>query len=167
MCSALTQAVAAKHFRYEPETGELFWLMHPAKNKSYLAGVRAGTIEQSGYWYVRLFGRSYQQHRLIWLLTFGGWPSGVIDHIDGNPLNNRLENLRDVTPAINAMNKHKARKDSKTGLIGVRQIGSGNWNAYIYRGGVKFNLGTHSTAEAASAAYQNAKATVHQESAHV
>ena len=48
--------------------------------------------------------------RLCWLLHYGDWPENTIDHIDRNPLNNKIENLRDVTQAENNRNKNPYRR---------------------------------------------------------
>lgn len=58
-------------------------------------------------------------HRIIWLLCVGSIPNGsVIDHIDGNPHNNKIDNLRVIPSEENARNAKK-RKDNKTGVCGV------------------------------------------------
>lgn len=81
-------------------------------------------------WDVRINGKAFGAHRIIWQLERGPIPDGVqIDHIDGNPLNNRLENLRLATPAINSRNK-SMRSDNKTGVVGVSlEVGAGIYRA--------------------------------------
>lgn len=60
-----------------------------------------------------------QVHRIIWTLICGDIKSGhVIDHIDGNPFNNRISNLREIPTADNTRNS-KRREDNKTGVNGV------------------------------------------------
>lgn len=162
MCST----VATDRLRYEASTGELFWVK-AAKNKRHLIGKRAGTIERNGYWHVRIDGVSYSQHRLIWLMFTDAWPKMVIDHIDGNKLNNRIENLRDVDQWTNSVNKHRPRIDSTSGAVGVEQRPNGRWGAYISCRGKKFSLGTHDSIEMASAAYSAAKEVHHKETRHV
>ncbi|MFX4377260.1 HNH endonuclease, partial [Acinetobacter baumannii] len=41
---------------------------------------------------------------MAWLYVHGVHPTGQIDHIDGDPLNNRISNLRDVSHAVNQQN---------------------------------------------------------------
>lgn len=60
----------------------------------------------------------YKSHRAVWLYMTGKWPEGDIDHIDGNGLNNRFENLREVSRSVNSRNQVK-RKTNKSGISGV------------------------------------------------
>ena len=58
-------------------------------------------------------------HHVVWLLCCGRWPA-QIDHVDGNPCNNRIENLREVTVSENNLNRQWAwRPNAATGLPGV------------------------------------------------
>lgn len=80
----------------------------------------------------------------------GEIPKGiVIDHMDGNPKNNRIANLRCVTSSANAMNRYKPNKDGKSGYLGVAQRGN-KWEAYIQMGGKKKHLGYYDTAQEAA-----------------
>ena len=64
-------------------------------------------------------GRLYPAHRVIWTLECGEIAEGhVIDHIDGNPFNNILSNLRSIPSEENTRNAKK-RLDNKTGVTGV------------------------------------------------
>ena len=74
------------------------------------AGTKAGTVASSGttgsvMWNVKVNGILCQAHRLIWKMVHGKDPVGVIDHIDGNPLNNNVDNLQDITQAQNLRKK--------------------------------------------------------------
>lgn len=61
----------------------------------------------------------YMVHRVIWVLHYGSIDSNLdIDHIDGNPHNNRLSNLRMVEKTINQRNRKKM-KNNQTGYNGV------------------------------------------------
>ena len=58
-------------------------------------------------------------HQLVWVLVYGRFPK-QIDHINGNPKDNRVENLREVNQSENDMNRVWAWKpNAKTGLPGV------------------------------------------------
>jgi hypothetical protein len=94
-------------------------------------------------------------------MTHGDWPSGQIDHINGDRTDNRLCNLRAVSNAQNAQNKRGARSDNKAGVIGVRAVGN-SWQARITTGGKTSYLGCYSSPEQASAAYLGAKRAMHE-----
>jgi hypothetical protein len=68
---------------------------------------------------VQLHKKLYQAHRIIYELMVGKIPDGfVIDHVDGNPFNNLLENLQVKTPANNARNRKK-HVNNTSGVAGV------------------------------------------------
>ena len=96
-------------FSYNMVTGELLWRNHP-RYKSYTGRI-AGNYGTKGrrchHIDVKLNGVSYKAHRLIWRLVYGDAPH-EIDHIDGNPQNNRLQNLR-VHPTHNHHNRVENR----------------------------------------------------------
>lgn len=82
-------------------------------------------------WRVRIFKINYQIHRVIWELVNGKIPIGkIVDHINGNQFDNRIENLRLVDLAINARNA-KRRKDNKTGCHGVRVTTNKQGRKYV------------------------------------
>lgn len=101
-------------------------------------------------------------HRLIM-----NRPKGMVDHINGDKLDNRRNNLRIVTPSQNAINK-KIRRDSKTGIRGVRYRWQyGFWQARITREGKRVSLGHFKTKEEATKAYQKAAPQVYGEYARI
>lgn len=57
-------------------------------------------------------------HRVVFALAYGRWPDGVIDHIDGDPQNNSLSNLRDVTQSENSRNSRMSKRNT-SGITGV------------------------------------------------
>lgn len=68
------------------------------RGRTAKAGHRAGSKKDiKSYRQIRLNGKPYREHRLIWMWHYGEWPSGVIDHIDHDRHNNRIENLRDIS----------------------------------------------------------------------
>jgi hypothetical protein len=141
--------------RYEPDTGLLFWTdkaHQSVKNK------KAGTFNHLGYVVIVFMGKPHYGHRVAWLLTYGKWLDKMIDHIDGNPSNNVLANLRDVDNKNNQINRHKARKDSKSGLLGVSPFRS-KWKAQIKRDGIVKYLGLYATKTEAHSAYLKEKNT--------
>lgn len=103
-------------------------------------------------------------HRLAWVHVHGSWPAGDIDHINGDKLDNRIANLRDVTRSVNKENMRSARGDNKVGLLGVhvrRQNTTRPYVASIRVSGKLIHLGAHNTPEAAHAAYLEAKRRLH------
>lgn len=80
-------------------------------------------------WQVGFQGKIYSAHRIIWVLVHRSIdPELIIDHIDGNPFNNKIENLRLTTLAVNSRNV-KLRPDNVTGITGVilQKDGHGYW----------------------------------------
>jgi hypothetical protein len=138
-------ALADELFRYDLETGNLYF-----KSGSKM-GNRVGFADASGYLKVKVAGKILAVHRLIWLISYGEWPSAIVDHIDGNPLNNVLSNLRLASKSQNSMNA-KTPCTNTTGFKGVRIRGS-KYNAQIKFNGKKYSLGNFDTPELAHAAY--------------
>ncbi len=83
------------------------------------AGSIAGCPNDTGRIRVRLLGRWYKAHRIIWEMHNGPIPEGYeIDHLDHDPSNNRLNNFRLVLGKENAKNRPK-NKNNTSGYIGV------------------------------------------------
>lgn len=113
-----------------------------------------------GYLTVMIERRVYKLHRLAWLYVHGAWPTGEVDHIDGNTQNNAIANLRDVTKSVNLQNQRAERKN-QCGLLGVSRNGSG-FGASIKVDGRTLWLGTYPTAAEAHRAYLTAKREMHE-----
>jgi hypothetical protein len=73
-------------------------------------------------WQVMVGNKSYLVHRIIWALVHGDMSDGemVVDHIDRNPFNNNLENLRIVNYRDNALNASK-KKTNTSGIVGLHR----------------------------------------------
>lgn len=139
---------------YEPETGLFKW----KRRRGRIApGEIAGTKDSHGYCQIAIDYRTYRAHRLAWLYMHGRLPTGDIDHINGNPLDNRISNLRDVSRSVNLRNRHRAGSHSKVGVVGVSQ----SRNSFCARikspDGEHIFLGVFETKDAASAAYMKAR----------
>ena len=110
-------------------------------------------------------GKLYSAHRVAWLLHYKVWPSGIIDHIDCNPHNNAITNLRDTDHVVNAHNRRKARCDNSTGVIGVTTPKSAPkdkpYKVRINKGNLHLFLGYFKTLAEASDAYLSAKLKLH------
>jgi len=137
---------------YSPETGVFTWNVRRGRQR---AGCAAGTYRNNGYFQIGIDGRVYFSHRLAFLVINGYMP-GFIDHINGDPSDNRIENLREATKQENQRNTGKC-KSNTTGFKGVtwnkqRQ----KWHARIKLSGKQIHLGYFATPESASAAYEAA-----------
>ncbi|WP_421883281.1 HNH endonuclease signature motif containing protein [Methylibium sp.] len=133
---------------YDPETGAIY--------------KRVGHLTTHGYQRVYVDGRPYQLHRLAWMLVHGAWPTDHIDHLNGDRSDNRLSNLRDVPKVTNQQNERRARKNSRSGLLGASwSKAMKRWTARIHHDGKHHFLGYFDTAEEAHSAYLSAKRKHH------
>lgn len=145
-------------FHYDHESGEI---------RSIKGHRIDNSIDQEGYRRVSLWigGKTngYKAHRLAWLSTYGSWPTGDIDHINGVRHDNRIENLRDVDRRTNSQNQKKATSRNKTsGVLGVSwDKEKQKWAAFITINGKSCRLGRFDTVQEASDAYLEAKRQHH------
>ena len=136
---ALTREVLIRDFYYCPETGVLINL------KEYSRPINGAQVMVNGY--------NYYIHRLAWLWVYGEWPSGQIDHINRNPKDNRIANLRVATDGENKQNSGPNKRGyTKHGLKYRAQIGTNRTKEY---------LGSFDTPEEAHAQYLEAKRKIH------
>ncbi len=149
--------------RYEPETGNFIRLVKTGGRYGANVGTVAGTKTSEGRVFVSVQSKQYRAHRLAWLYMTGEWPKGEIDHINGEPSDNRWANLRDVSRRVNAQNLRRAHSHSGTGLLGA-SWGSRDrrFVARIKHQGKYVSLGGFDTAEEAHAAYVAAKRRLHE-----
>lgn len=158
--SDLTAQQLREVLRYDPDTGEFTWLSK--RSWKALAGARAGCVDREGYRKIFFYRFGLLcEHRLAWLYMRGHWPSGVIDHIDGDKGNNRFDNLRDVVHTENLWNTKRARLRNKSGLLGVTTCKRGGFVATIQTHGQRRYIGWFKTAEAAHQAYLEEKRRLH------
>lgn len=133
-------------FEYH-EDGYLIWKVRPESHFRTVKGCRgfnskkAGTVAgyynpRNNYITINLDNVYYRGHRLIYKLMTGLEPVGVIDHIDGDPTNNRIENLRDCSVQENCFNAVKTSNNEKSTsqYKGVQRTQSGKWLASIHKG---------------------------------
>lgn len=153
--TALTADRVKQLFDYDSETGIFTRRVRAGRMP---AGSVINHANQLGYITVMVDRKKYLAHRLAWLVTTGGWPDRC-DHIDGNPSNNRISNLRDVSQAVNLQNQTAAR--SPSGFLGAHAK-RGRFRARIGVAGKAHNLGTFDSPEEAHAAYVQAKRILHE-----
>tara|TARA_R110000851_G_C13102500_1_gene568957 strand:- start:30975 stop:31535 length:561 start_codon:yes stop_codon:yes gene_type:complete len=141
---------------YCPSTGALRWKVKVSQRQ---IGQRADTRGSSrGYRQVVYRGRKYLAHRIIFALINGEGPRGYVDHINGNPSDNRAWNLRGCEQWQNSLNG-AMRSDNTTKFKGVSAVISGGTTQYraaIKNHGRTYFLGLFDSKESASAAYQGA-----------
>lgn len=139
---------------YNPSTGEFFWKTRPREhfksdtvwksfNKKYV-GKLAGSLEQttSGYQYNSLYVNKvrYKAHRVAWAYIYGDTNS-IIDHINGDSLDNRICNLRLSTVSANTFNTGKSPTYT---WYGIRPKDS-KWEVWFPVEGVSTYFGRYDT----------------------
>lgn len=94
------------------------------------------------YRYISINRKIYRMHRLIWLYAYGSLPKDKdIDHINGNGLDNRLDNLRLVTRQENAKNR-KITANIKYKVFGISFYKPlKKWRAAIKNNGILEHIG--------------------------
>jgi hypothetical protein len=122
----ITQAQALELFEYRD--GALFYRQRPSQNT--FAGDRAGYVDNNGYRKLSVKNKRYQEHRIIFLMHHGYLPE-TIDHTDGNPANNCIENLREATQQQNCYNSttHGRNTSGHRGVSWSKVWGK--WQAYV------------------------------------
>lgn len=145
-----------EYFTYDD--GEIIWKMRDRSefksqagyvSANRYAGKPAGNKVSSShsattYKQTMVLGKQYKNHRIIWEMHYGKIPEGmVVDHIDGNGLNNKIENLR-IVDHLESMHNLPAQKSNKTGVVGVCWHKAANaWQARISWDGVRIDLGRY------------------------
>ena len=124
----LTAEAARELLDYCPETGKVIWKergLHWFKSKgthkawnSRFSGEEAGDTRHDGYVRVCLLYKRYLLHRVVWLWVYGSWPTKDLDHINHDPSDNRICNLRSVTRTENCRNSSLSKCNS-SGTTGV------------------------------------------------
>lgn len=152
-------------------SGKLFWksktsklvmsgsrdAKHSAANwNGRFAGKEAFVcLSDTGYLKGRFLGREMYAHRVIWKIFYGVEPD-TIDHINGDRTDNRIANLRSISPSENNKNMGKSKRNT-SGVVGVSRTPAGKWSANIVNGGKSIWLGTFCLKRQAVAARQEAE----------
>lgn len=147
---------------YSAETGSLKWKVRTAqeftdspkksaeaKAKAFnkvFAGKDFGAPSSHGYIQGSIHGKVYYGHQICWFLSYGEWPQGVIDHINGIGTDNRLSNLRHTTQEQNCRN---SRARGNGNMTGIRMEPSGRWSARINFKSREYHMGLFETRDAA------------------
>lgn len=143
---------------YDPDTGVMKWKV---RRSNYIhIGDSLGTEQTRGGLETHIDHKSYQVHRLAWFWVHGLWPKATIDHINGDRLDNRLCNLRDLPQAENCQNQRRARTNNKLGILGVHFDGH-RYIASIMKDYRNIKIGRFKTPQEAQAAYLRVKREIH------
>jgi hypothetical protein len=155
----LTQERLKQLLHYDPSTGVFTWKKRRGRCS---AGAVAGSTNIDGHIKISVDKRYYLAHRLAWLHTYGRFPDRDIDHINRNPGDNRIENLRLATKGENQQNR-SVSKNNKSGYSGVHwEESAKKWVASIYLNNKVISLGRFKSKEDAVSARQEAKKKYHQ-----
>ena len=155
----ITQDELKKVLSYNPDTGDFYWINKP--NKKLPAGYKAGN-SKTGYVRIKYKDYQYGAHRLAWLYMYGEHPKNLIDHINGDPLDNRIVNLREATSFENSQNRTRPQKNNTHGTLGVSYLPNKKlWRARISINGTRISLGKYKLKEDAAQAYLDAKKRLH------
>lgn len=149
----LTSKRLRELLHYDRRTGVFTWIKISGNAGNGRKAI-VGTLRKNGYREITVDGLKYQASRLAWLYIKGRWPLRDLDHRNTKPDDNRFTNLRLATKSQNAQNK-KMRSDNSAGFKGVSPHHN-KWRSVITKNGVRYRLGTFTTAEEAHAAYRSA-----------
>lgn len=138
-----------RHGNYGPEVVAAAW------NAKYAGKPAFDKPNGRGYLVGSINSKHYAAHRAAYAIVTGDWPSWTVDHINGDTLDNRFANLREATPAQQAMNTVKGEK-SVRGVACHKRVGGVKFSASI-----RVHLGYFDSEAEAAAAYESAARQVH------
>ena len=146
-----TQERVRELLHYDPDTGVFTWLVDRENKK---AGDVAGKND-NGYIKIYFDRKSHGANRLAFIYMKGQITKRWIDHKDGDPLNNRWNNLREVEPWQNRANS-RVRSDCRSGKKGATLLKNGRYHSQITIKRKVTYLGVFDTADEAHQAYLTA-----------
>lgn len=158
---SITQELVKELFDYKD--GQLYW--KKSVSKRCKAGEVAGHIGQRGYWRVGINYKRYTTHRIVFLMFHGYLPE-CIDHIDGNSLNNKIENLREASTSENLRNS-KISVRNTSGVKGVSwDKKKKSWSVLIMVNYKQIRIGRFKDLKLAKLAAQEARNKYHKDFAN-
>ncbi|MGY5368299.1 HNH endonuclease [Enterobacter oligotrophicus] len=161
--TAIDKSYLEECFLYDKKTGNLYWKARPRhhfksdRSMNAINGKMAGKLAQSSlngrYYMVSVNFKFHLCHRVVWFLHHGEWPVSDIDHINGNKLDNRIENLRETSRSQN-MSNVGMQKNNSSGFIGVFWASrERKWRAVVAHNKKNINLGSYDCPIEAAMAY--------------
>ena len=151
-------------FIYNPTTGIL---VRRISRGGMASGEEVGCKSKNGALIVRVDYEIHYVHRVVFAMHYGRWPNSQIDHINGIPNDNRIENLREATASQNSSNRRKSTRNT-TGYKGVSfSKKTGKWRASICVKRKLIEIGAFSTPEEAHEAYAKEAKRLHGEFARL
>lgn len=165
MRDLLTQYELKNILEYSQDSGVFLW--RKRLSDRIKLGQIAGSFKYSKGRPLRIIIRinkvDYQAHHLAWLYVYGCLPKQSIDHIDGNPFNNSILNLRLCNAALNNQNRHSSQSNSKSKVLGVSwHKKAKKWVSYVRKNYKTTYLGLFESQEEARLAYLKAKRELHE-----
>ena len=88
---------------------------------------------------IRIEGKRHYAYRLAWLYVHGEFPKEVVDHVNRNPRDDRLANIRAAGFSLNSFNRTPSNSDKPCGVTWFKQ--TKRWRARIKDGGKEIALG--------------------------
>jgi hypothetical protein len=155
--SSLSRERLQEVLDYDPDTGIFKWKVSRGGS---MAGNVAGCVGAFGYRLISVDYILYQAHRIAWFYMTGAWPNNLIDHINGNPSDNRFSNLRQATKSENNQNSRSSRGSSVFRGVSWR-ANRNKWRAVIMVGKKQYYLGHFEDEKEAAEAYQSARRRLH------
>lgn len=145
-------------YKYDEENGGLVWkeYANPRKPGQAKIGAKVGGDDGHGYLMCMVLGHKFKVHQVVWALHNGCLSDMPLDHIDRNPLNNKIENLRKATDEQNSQNLVASLNPN----AGLRFEPNGKISAYASKKNKKIYLGRFDTVEEARAAYRGASKAI-------
>ena len=159
----ITQSELKHLFDYNHKTGVF------TRNVKIASATKVGEVagykNPRGYIHMRINSKTYSAHRIAWLYVYGVHPTDLIDHIDGNPSNNAIDNLRMADKSFNGFNRQKQAKKSSSVFKGVHWSKCNKkWEVNINIAGTKrMHIGVFEDEQEAAHAYNKAAIRFHGE----
>jgi len=153
----LEQTYLKQLLEYNSQTGEFFWKIRRSNCAKH--GWFSGTKRPDGYLAISIDKKIYLAHKLAWLWVYGELPP-ILDHIDEDKGNNKINNLRLSSKSLNGLNQAKPHKDSTQIFRGISQTDSGKWMAKYCVDNKQIYLGSFETQEEASQVYHSHKEVI-------